>query len=219
MTSSSGSSSQSSHSMGRGWFARKSVNTCPLTVTNLLVLAYLVTRILLFLGPHRRLLVNSVGIGFPTKQELSIETGEENEKAVFAADSVLFEFIGGSWKERGKGELKVNVSSIETGKAKLVMRSKGNYRLILNASLYAGMKLTNMEKKGVTFACINSASEGKDGLSTYAVKFKDPSIVEEFKVAVTGHIVEEFKVAVTGHKGQTAVSLRTPENSPKASDV
>ncbi|GAA0167048.1 scaffold/adaptor protein [Lithospermum erythrorhizon] len=151
--------------------------------------------------------VTSVGIGFPTKQELSIETGEENEKAVFAADSMLFEFIGGSWKERGKGELKVNVSSVETGKARLVMRSKGNYRLILNASLYADMKLTNMEKKGVTFACINSASEGKDGLSTYAVKFKDPSIVEE------------FKVAVTGHKGQTAVSLKTPENSRKASDV
>ncbi|KAG9146830.1 hypothetical protein Leryth_005155 [Lithospermum erythrorhizon] len=149
---------------------------------------------------------NSVGTGFPAKQEVSIETGEENEKAVFAADSVLFEFTDGSWKERGKGELKVNVSTVGPEKARLVMRTKGNYRLVLNASLYSDMKLTNMEKKGVTFACINSASEGKDGLSTYAVKFKDPSIVDE------------FKVAVTEHKGPTAVPLKTPENSPKASD-
>ncbi|KHN44131.1 nuclear pore complex protein NUP50A-like [Glycine soja] len=138
-------------------------------------------------------------------QEVIVETGEENEKVVFNADSVLFEFADGSWKERGKGELKVNVAS-ETKKARLLMRSKGNYRLILNARLYPDMKLTNMDKKGVTFACLNSASEGKGGLSTFALKFKD------------GSIVEEFKAAVMEHKGETSTVLKTPENSPKASD-
>ncbi|WOG89292.1 hypothetical protein DCAR_0208529 [Daucus carota subsp. sativus] len=119
-------------------------------------------------------------------QEVTVETGEENEKAIFTADSVLFEFLDGGWKERGKGEIKVNVSSVGTGKARLVMRAKGNYRLILNASLYPGMKLTAMEKKGVTFACMNSNGEGKkDELSTFALKFKDASIVEEFREAVT----------------------------------
>ena len=130
---------------------------------------------------------------------------KENEEVVFNADSVLFEFADGSWKERGKGELKVNVAS-ETKKARLLMRSKGNYRLILNARLYPDMKLTNMDKKGVTFACLNSASEGKGGLSTFALKFKD------------GSIVEEFKAAVMEHKGETSTVLKTPENSPKASD-
>ncbi|KAG4380764.1 hypothetical protein AAZX31_15G013300 [Glycine max] len=138
-------------------------------------------------------------------QEVVVETGEENEEVVFNADSVLFEFADGSWKERGKGELKVNVSS-ETKKARLLMRSKGNFRLILNARLYPDMKLTNMDKKGVTFACINSASEGKGGLSTFALKFKD------------GSIVEEFKATVMEHKGETSTVLKTPENSPKASD-
>ncbi|KAG4945026.1 hypothetical protein JHK87_041033 [Glycine soja] len=138
-------------------------------------------------------------------QEVVVETGEENEEVVFNADSVLFEFADGSWKERGKGELKVNVSC-ETKKARLLMRSKGNFRLILNARLYPDMKLTNMDKKGVTFACINSASEGKGGLSTFALKFKD------------GSIVEEFKATVMEHKGETSTVLKTPENSPKASD-
>ncbi|KAH9666197.1 nuclear pore complex protein NUP50A [Citrus sinensis] len=139
-------------------------------------------------------------------QEVVVETGEENEKVVFSADSVLFEFLDGSWKERGKGELKVNVSTNATGRARLLMRARGNYRLILNASLYSDMKLTNMDKKGITFACINSATEGKSGLSTFALKFRDASIVEE------------FRTAVAAHKDKTTAVLKTPENSPKATD-
>ncbi|KAI4355672.1 hypothetical protein L6164_004421 [Bauhinia variegata] len=148
----------------------------------------------------------SEGTGFPTKQEVVVETGEENEKVVFNADSILFEFADGGWKERGKGELKVNVTTSGTEKARLLMRARGNYRLILNARLYPEIKLTNMDKKGVTFACINSATEGKDGLSTFALKFKDVTIVEE------------FRAAVMAHKGETSTVLKTPENSPKASD-
>lgn len=83
------------------------------------------------------------------------------------------------------------------------MRTKGNYRLILNASLFPEMKLANMDKRGVTFACLNSAADGK-GLSTIALKFKDASIVED------------FRAAVVEHKGTTTGSLKTPENSPKA---
>ncbi|GLT52959.1 hypothetical protein SLA2020_262650 [Shorea laevis] len=148
----------------------------------------------------------SEGAGFPSMQEVVVETGEENEEVVFTADSVLFEFVDGGWKERGKGELKVNTTT-GTGRARVLMRARGNYRLILNASLYPDMKLTNMEKKGITFACINSgANEGKDGLSTFALKFKD------------GSIVEEFRAAVTAHQGKLSTVLKTPENSPKTSD-
>lgn len=150
---------------------------------------------------------NSENSKFPARQEVTVETGEENEEAVFTADSVLFEFIAATWKERGKGELKVNVSTSGTGKARLIMRAKGNYRLILNASLYPDLKLTDMDKRGVTFACVNSAAESNDGLSTIALKFKDSSTVEN------------FRTAVTLHKDTTSVVLKTtPGNSPKASD-
>ncbi|CAN4086791.1 unnamed protein product [Withania somnifera] len=146
------------------------------------------------------------GTGFPSKEEVSVETGEENEKPVFTAESVLFEYLNGGWKERGKGELKVNVSTAGAGKARLVMRTKGNYRLILNANLYPEMKLASMDKRGVTFACLNSAAKGKGGLSTIALKFKD------------AFVVEEFRAAVVEHKGTSTGSLKTPEDSPKASD-
>lgn len=143
--------------------------------------------------------------GGTTLQEISVETGEENEKSVFIADATLYEYLDGSWKERGRGEIKVN-TSISGEKARIVMRTKGNYRLILNASLYPDMTLANMDKKGVTFSCINIAGEGRDGLTTCALKFKDLGFVEE------------FSGVVTEHKGKKAVSLNTPENSPKDSE-
>ncbi|XP_058074756.1 nuclear pore complex protein NUP50B-like [Magnolia sinica] len=149
----------------------------------------------------------SEGSSLPSMQEVPVETGEENEKAVFTADAILFEYLDGGWKERGKGELKVNISTAGAEKARLVMRARGNYRLILNASLYPDMKLTNMDKKGITFACVNSASgEGKHGLTTFALKFRD------------GSIADEFRGAVTAHKGKKDDGLKTPENSPKAHD-
>ncbi|KAF8407020.1 hypothetical protein HHK36_006142 [Tetracentron sinense] len=144
----------------------------------------------------------SEGSGLPSMQEVPVETGEENEEAVFTADAALFEYLDGGWKERGKGEAKVNISTMGAERARLVMRARGNYRLILNASLFPDMKLANMDKRGITFACMNSTGEGKDGLSTFALKFKD------------GSVVEEFRAAVTAHKGKKTTVLKTPENSP-----
>ncbi|KNA15994.1 hypothetical protein SOVF_093240 [Spinacia oleracea] len=151
------------------------------------------------------------GPTFRSMQEVPTETGEENEETVFSADSALFEFFEGGWKERGKGEVKLNILKGETQKARLVMRAKGNLRLILNASLFPDMKLTKMDKKGITFACMNIATEGKDGLSTFALKFKDGSIMEEFYLAASTH---KDKPATT-----TSTDLQTPENSPKTSEV
>ncbi|MCO5579810.1 hypothetical protein L7F22_033672 [Adiantum nelumboides] len=129
-------------------------------------------------------------------------TGEEQEKIVFGADATLFEFIDAAWKERGKGELRVNVPLDKSGKARLLMRSKGNLRLILNASLFPDMKMTSMDSRGVTFVCVNSAMEEKSGLTTYALKFKD-------SIAAVN-----FRDAVDAHKSPSQVDLKTPENSP-----
>jgi Ran-binding protein 3 len=140
-----------------------------------------------------------------------VETGEENEKAVFTADSALYEYLDGGWKERGKGELKLNVPVSSSGgeRARLVMRAKGNYRLVLNASLYNDMSLKDMDKKGVTFACMNSIGESPSSLATFALKFKDTATREEFKDAV------EF------HRASKAPDepLKAPENSSKAAEA
>uniref|UniRef100_A0ACD5THS2 Uncharacterized protein n=2 Tax=Avena sativa TaxID=4498 RepID=A0ACD5THS2_AVESA len=136
-----------------------------------------------------------------------VETGEENEEAVFTADSAIYEYLDGGWKERGRGELKLNIPVSGGERSRLVMRAKGNYRLILNASLYDDMTLKDMDKKGVTFACINSIGESPSALTTFALKFKDTGIREDFKAAVETHKAKK-----------AADALKTPENSPKASD-
>eukprot|EP00775_Hariotina_reticulata_P004259 gene4259-4510_t len=43
--------------------------------------------------------------------EVPKQTGEEQETAVFAGDGALFEFVDGKeWKERGRGELRINLN-------------------------------------------------------------------------------------------------------------
>jgi Ran-binding protein 3 len=138
-----------------------------------------------------------------------VETGEENEKAVFTAESALYEYLDGGWKERGKGELKLNVPISGGERARLVMRTKGNYRLVLNASLYDDMSLKDMDKKGVTFACANSIGESQSGLATFALKFKDTATREEFKGTVDAHKMKKAPDA----------PLKTPEGSPNAAEV
>ena len=74
------------------------------------------------------------------------KTGEEDEHAVFSAQSTLFEFDASkTWRERGRGEMRVNVSKLGGGPARLVMRSKGNLRLLMNASLWPDMVVTKMD--------------------------------------------------------------------------
>ena len=137
-------------------------------------------------------------------------TGEEGEDTVFAGDGALFEYDppsapgkAGAWRERGKGELRVNVGGGASGGARMVMRSRGHLRLLLNAALWPAMKVTRMEGgKGSTFVVVNAAAGGggddvkKDALSggdgdapppkltTYAFRVGVPAKLDEFVAAV-----------------------------------
>ena len=56
---------------------------------------------------------------------------------------MLFEYIDSQWRERGRGEMKMNVGVGD--KARLVMRQRGNLRLLLNANIFPLFKLTPMD--------------------------------------------------------------------------
>ncbi|GMH15953.1 hypothetical protein Nepgr_017794 [Nepenthes gracilis] len=79
------------------------------------------------------------------------------------------------------------------------MQARGNYRLILNPFLYPDMKLPCMDKRGITYACVNSGAEGKIVWSIFALKFKDGSVVWVL------------------HKGEATPAMKTLENLPNAS--
>ena len=72
-------------------------------------------------------------------------------------DGVLYEFLDGSWRERGRGEFRINQNPA-TGRCRMVMRQRGAQRLLMNAALYVGMSTSKMVGgKGVTFAAVNAA--------------------------------------------------------------
>lgn len=139
---------------------------------------------------------NTPSAALPEEQPAA--TGEEHEDVVYSVDGVLFEFdlVEKAWKERGRGEVRVLVHSA-TSAGRVVMRQKGNLRLLLNANLWKEMHLNRMDGgKGVTFAVVNHALVG-DGeenggggggpLATYAFRVKTEDLLEKFIEAVDSH--------------------------------
>jgi Ran-binding protein 3 len=110
-------------------------------------------------------------------REVDQQTGEEGEDLIYKTDGALYEYVNveedgkaPGWRERGRGEFRLN-STKNKDNARMIMRSKGNFRLILNASMFKGQKFTKMEGgKGVTFPCINAATNNK--MTTYALKMR-----------------------------------------------
>ena len=96
------------------------------------------------------------------------QTGEEDEDLLFKTDGALYEYVSSEedgkmpgWRERGRGEFKIN-----SAKKKITMENdlarKVTLSLILNASMFKGQKFAKMEGgKGVTFPCVNAASENE----------------------------------------------------------
>ncbi|KAK6203181.1 uncharacterized protein RJT21DRAFT_25328 [Scheffersomyces amazonensis] len=66
----------------------------------------------------------------------NVTTGEEDEISHFSATAKLFELdltnISEGWKERGLGPLHLNQSKADKSKIRLVMRSQGLLRVVLN---------------------------------------------------------------------------------------
>ncbi|KAH7382584.1 hypothetical protein DE146DRAFT_232585 [Phaeosphaeria sp. MPI-PUGE-AT-0046c] len=67
------------------------------------------------------------------------ETGEEGEHTVWTGRAKLYTLVGEgtskSWKERGVGPFKFNITVDEPKKARFVLRADGTHRLLLNAAV------------------------------------------------------------------------------------
>lgn len=84
-----------------------------------------------------------------SKEEQSM-ADEMDEESVFSCHAMLFEFEG-SWKERGRGLLKVNCSKTRQ-KARILMHQKGNLKLLLNANIWKDMQISKLDGGMVGFA-------------------------------------------------------------------
>ncbi|KAJ7509918.1 hypothetical protein B0H11DRAFT_1261307 [Mycena galericulata] len=72
-----------------------------------------------------------------------VTTGEEEEETLHQVRGKLYSLIDGTqWKERGTGTLKLNVRRSDGGGARLVMRKEAVYTVLLNVTLFHGMRCT-----------------------------------------------------------------------------
>lgn len=105
-------------------------------------------------------------------EQQDLGTGEEDEDTVFQARVKLFYIDKDNkekgWRERGQGSLRVNVGRSDSKTPRLVMRSEGVHRLILNSVMFPAMAFTLSDK------CVRTVVY-EDGLHT-PLLFRTPSV-------------------------------------------
>ncbi|KIX02337.1 uncharacterized protein Z518_08278 [Rhinocladiella mackenziei CBS 650.93] len=91
----------------------------------------------------------------PRFKEQEVETGEEDEETVFSCRAKLYHFEK-EWKERGVGVFKINIryesrmfSPMER-KARLIMRTDGVHRVVLNTPVFKDMNVGTHDGKEPT---------------------------------------------------------------------
>ncbi|KAF9393492.1 hypothetical protein BGX21_010739 [Mortierella sp. AD011] len=113
---------------------------------------------------------------FTNADQIDVHTGEEDEISIYQTKGKLYADTEKthSWKERGKGAFKINVNQSDTKLARLVMRTDGALRLILNVSIFEDMNVVITGEKYVRFIGIE---EGKP--ISFLLKVKDGVVANE----------------------------------------
>ncbi|XP_076837389.1 ran-binding protein 3b isoform X2 [Brachyhypopomus gauderio] len=98
-------------------------------------------------------------------EKVEVRTGEEAESNVLQMQCKLFVFDkpSQSWVERGRGLLRLNdMASTDDGtlRSRLVMRTQGSLRLILNTKLWAQMQVDKASEKSVRITAMDTEDQG-----------------------------------------------------------
>lgn len=98
-------------------------------------------------------------------EKVDVKTGEESESNVLQIQCKLFVFekTAQSWIERGRGLLRLNdMASTEDGtlQSRLVMRTQGSLRLILNTKLWPQMQVDKASEKSVRITAMDTEDQG-----------------------------------------------------------
>ncbi|XP_014777895.1 ran-binding protein 3 [Octopus bimaculoides] len=102
-------------------------------------------------------------------KEIEVKTGEEDESNVLQSNCKLFVFDKPTlvWIERGQGVLRLNDlvgNDSEKFQSRLVMRSQGSLRVILNTKIWTGMTVKKASQKSVRL----TATDG-DGVKVFLI--------------------------------------------------
>jgi len=118
--------------------------------------------------------------------EQDLLTGEEDEETVHQVRGKLYSLVDGTqWKERGTGTLKLNVRREDGGGARLVMRKEAVYNVLLNVTLFPGMRCdVAQDPRYLRFSVIENG-----GLAVhYNLRVANAKIAQELMEEIHNHI-------------------------------
>lgn len=107
-------------------------------------------------------------------------TGEEEDKSIFQQRAKLYEYYKNEetketeWKERGIGNLKIN--EMKDKKYRVIMRTEGTQRLLLNFVVFKEVTASNSGEKKITF----SGADENLKPASFMVRFNKNENAEEF---------------------------------------
>lgn len=89
-------------------------------------------------------------------EEVETFTGEEHETNVMDVNCKLFAFVASNWEERGPGNLRVNDNKNRQKSSRVVFRTSGNLRVLLNTIIWPGMVVERPSQKSLRFSAIDA---------------------------------------------------------------
>ena len=153
-----------------------------------------------------------------------IKTGEENEKSHFTSTAKIFELnltkISDGWKERGLGRLHLNQSLDDPQKVRLVMRSQGLLRVVLNMKVTSDTKLIKGLEASLSpgkFVRWNSIND--QGVPVqYLLKFANQTIRDEL-IEKVENLKETFETEPKSTGTETSSGVESKETKQHATGV
>ncbi|KAI0653008.1 hypothetical protein C8Q70DRAFT_1039447 [Cubamyces menziesii] len=121
-------------------------------------------------------------------QEQEVHTGEEEEETVYQVRGKLFTLSSqNQWKERGTGTLRLNVRREDGGGARLIMRKEAVYTVLLNATLFKGMRcFLAQDPRYIRFSVIEGSAT-----THYNLRVQTAKMAEELLEEINAHIPTE----------------------------
>lgn len=89
-------------------------------------------------------------------EEVPVLTGEEEEANVIQINCKLFSWSSCSWTERGRGTLRVNDLPTSPGSHRLIVRTAGSLRVVLNTKIWSGMTVDRASSKSLRITGMDS---------------------------------------------------------------
>lgn len=94
-------------------------------------------------------------------EEVETFTGEENELNIVNVNCKLFAFVNSNWEQRGRGSLRLNDSKNENEFSRVVFRTSGSLRLLLNTKVWAGMVAERPSQKSLRMTAMDTTGKIK----------------------------------------------------------